>query len=222
VVETDHRRPADRAAAIIGGAADDDGVDQADLPPTGGEAPAVHRLPAVQIGTYVGYGVAAGLVILGVVLLVRSFVVKPAARRPAAPYASLTARLLGRSRRRQYWLSWVGLAVLLAAATGLLRGSWAAPALVLPLWIWVSLRRLHDFDAPSWLAWLVPSVDLVVVTINTLSGAGTSVAGVVAGLVVLAATPIYVLVIGLIPGTKGPNRFGPAHGEAAFDAAVFD
>jgi uncharacterized membrane protein YhaH (DUF805 family) len=48
---------------------------------------------------------------------------------------SLLNRLLGRSRRREYWLSMLGLAVALAALTGMLHGSWAAPAIVLPFWI---------------------------------------------------------------------------------------
>ena len=135
---------------------------------------------------------------------------------------SLLNRLLGRSRRREYWLSMLGLAVALAALTGMLHGSWAAPAIVLPFWIWVALRRVHDFDAPSWLAWLVPGLELAMSIFDPISTARTDLAVILASVIMVLATPIFIVVIGLIPGTKGPNRFGPDPGAAGFDAAAFD
>jgi len=195
-----------------------------ELPPVGGAAPAAHAaLPAMaQAVTYVGYGIAAALMILGVVLLVRSFVVAPPPRRPAAPYASLTARLLGRSRRREYWLSVVGFIVAATTMNGLFQGSWVVVAVVIPIWLLIALRRLHGFGASGWWAWVIPGFDAVQWAVRTMLPILYRSIEAASILTTLVVTLGYVLIVGIIPGTRGPNRFGPAPGEAAFDAEVFD
>jgi uncharacterized membrane protein YhaH (DUF805 family) len=81
---------------------------------------------------------------------------------------------------------------------------------------------VHDFDAPSWLAWLVPGLELAMSIFDPISTARTDLAVILASVIMVLATPIFIVVIGLIPGTKGPNRFGPDPGAAGFDAAAFD
>jgi uncharacterized membrane protein YhaH (DUF805 family) len=201
-----------------------------DLPP-GGSAPgarsALDAAPAAaRIGTYIGYGVAAAIMLLGAYLLVRSFVVKPPLRRPTQPYASLTARLLGRSRRREYWPSIVALTFVFLVLFGIARGSWMVAAGVLPLWSLIALRRVHDFNAVVWWALAIPALDLVLMVIRTIARAGflrvDPPFDAYATLTAMLASMSFVIIVGIIPGTKGRNRYGPAHNAPAFDPEVFD
>jgi uncharacterized membrane protein YhaH (DUF805 family) len=107
--------------------------------------------------------------------------------------------LKGRIPRQTYWLHGV-LALLLAGVVldGLLAIARVEPdtanGLVSLLLLWpliaVSVKRQHDFDFSAWWALIhfVPAVGSVVL----------------------------LLADGLVPGTPGPNRYGPAPRPAAF------
>src|SRR5262249_20942265 len=124
--------------------------------------------------------------------------------------------LSGRSSRQEFWLGYIGLTAVLAVLIRTL------PNLVLPsgpfyystrdeldlalqlpttvalmIVVWplivIFVKRLHDFNASGW--WL-----LAMVAIPPISKA-TNINLVMLNIVVIA-------VLGLIPGTRGNNRFG--------------
>jgi uncharacterized membrane protein YhaH (DUF805 family) len=84
----------------------------------------------------------------------------------------------------------------------------------------VGVRRLHDTDRTGW--WLWAPVVGVVVLFGGLAGAGLSISqpnaasgignlvvvGIVGGIVIFAIA-LAVFVFMCLPGTDGPNRFGP-------------
>jgi uncharacterized membrane protein YhaH (DUF805 family) len=114
---------------------------------------------------------------------------------PLRKYAEFT----GRARRAEYWLYALGLYVVMGVLIGLIMASSPAGAdfnpigVVLALLVValslgtfvpslaVSFRRLHDIDRSAW--WLL-------IALIPLIG------------------PIVLLVFTLLPGTRGPNRFG--------------
>lgn len=84
---------------------------------------------------------------------------------------------------------------------------------VLAVTLAMSVRRLHDRDKSAWwlLAfWAAPAACFATaswLTEQTGDGGGPALAALIAGL----AFELWSLVeIGLLPGAKGPNRFGPA------------
>lgn len=112
----------------------------------------------------------------------------PASREPSfwywafLPFSGYT-EFSGRARRREYWSYTLFLSIVAAVALGI--GTTAMVLLTLgvflPSWA-VTVRRLHDMNASGWLILiaLIPYVGL----------------------------PIL-LVMFLVPGTAGPNIFGP-------------
>jgi uncharacterized membrane protein YhaH (DUF805 family) len=146
---------------------------------------------------------------------------------PAIPtIACLLFSFRGRAGRMPFWLIWVTWLVLIQTfdyawdagiGTAILAGHSrvtaiaiqavvALPALVSCLA--VSARRLHDRDKSAW--WLVPygvipyaigplAVLLLPFTYTTI----------IAAMVASMALTLWVLVdLGLMPGTRGPNRYG--------------
>jgi uncharacterized membrane protein YhaH (DUF805 family) len=138
---------------------------------------------------------------------------------------TLIARVLGRSRRREFLLSFAAMIAvyLLGGAT---IGQLPTALVLLPVQVLIYVRRLHDFDARGW--W-------------TLAPFGIGIAFIAAPFVLVAAFPtlvmnfrfyevimvgaiwfIFLLTLAITPGTRRANRFGPAHGREAVMAEVFD
>lgn len=144
----------------------------------------------------------------------------------------------GRLSRLDWWIFGVALNIVGAALTGLfselflrpggeLWGSATAPAqmvglAVTALLIWPSLaltvKRRHDRDRPGW---MMAILFAVMVTLNSLPLLYVVLAvaawehwgwlGAVAFCLFLFALWILTLVLlGILPGTKGPNRYGPS------------
>ena len=137
--------------------------------------------------------------------------------------ASLIQRLFGRSRRREFWLCIAG--VFVAGLIGRQLGpvSHLTGWILSPFELWFCVRRLHDVNASGlWVFALFAAVFGLPFLIAYATPWGASdvrlYAVGIAGLVWLG----FFVVLGLIPGTKGANRFGPAHGKTAVDASVFD
>ena len=129
----------------------------------------------------------------------------------------------GRTSRLGYWrlqvplilfaaVFWCG-GFLLAELTGVDWLSGLGVVALLPLvWAVTALyfRRLHDRNKSGW--WMVPfyfgplAIDLAV---YTLAGHGENQT---AGLIALAGLALWIwafVEVGLLGGTRGPNRFGP-------------
>lgn len=114
----------------------------------------------------------------------------------------------GRTRRRLYWLF---LALHLAAYAGLqtLIGGYA-DWLAVPIWILIGGRRLHDFGKTAWWA-LIPFCAGFVG--GFLSSVGAPMPEETTWIIVLGLLSVLVMVvIGLWPGDKAANRFGPPPG----------
>jgi uncharacterized membrane protein YhaH (DUF805 family) len=99
--------------------------------------------------------------------------------------------LHGRITRATFWLHgvaglfWLGvLLVMLLEIAGVPADTAAALAVLLLVWpnIAISVKRLHDFDFSGWWA--------------------------AANLVAPLGSLVVMLVDGIVPGTRGPNRFG--------------
>ncbi|MFL1462950.1 DUF805 domain-containing protein [Roseococcus sp. DSY-14] len=114
-----------------------------------------------------------------------------------------------RQRRAAYALTVLGLMVLLALLGLGMAGGGALGVLALPLALllaWMggvnTVRRLHDMDRTGWhLLWIAALSALG----NLVGQAGLSGVSAVLGLASLAVF----LGLCLIPGTPGPNRYGP-------------
>jgi uncharacterized membrane protein YhaH (DUF805 family) len=146
------------------------------------------------------------------------------------PTVPTIARLLfsfrGRAGRIPFWLVWVswvliiqvvdyawdaGISAVLFASYGTvttiaIRVLIAVPALVSG--VAVSVRRLHDRDKSAW--WLVP-YGLVPTAIGplTLTLLPIDYVTLITASIASAALSLWALVdLGLIPGTRGPNRYG--------------
>jgi uncharacterized membrane protein YhaH (DUF805 family) len=132
-------------------------------------------------------------------------------------YADFT----GRARRREYWFfvlfailsqfiaSGLDLAVSALLGFGLFQ-ILVGLALLVP-GIAAGVRRLHDRNMSGW--WLLaPSGASLVLTLLSLLGGGGILGGLLAA-VALGAGFLLVVILAL-PGTPGPNRFGPDPKEA--------
>ena len=134
----------------------------------------------------------------------------------------------GRSRRMEYWsyalLVFVTMTVIgyievkmgwsRSAASGAPRGdreggflsSIVMFAFLIP-GLAVAVRRLHDSDRVGW--WLALPVAPVLFWIVALIGQFNSDTLFKPVLVAIVVSPLVVLAFMCLPGTKGPNRFGP-------------
>ena len=136
-------------------------------------------------------------------------------------------RLLGRGKRWEYWLA---IAAFCLAPTLVIAIAPRAVQLAIWLpflpWLWVTVRRLHDFGASAWWVLFIPAFDvacipglaLIRLALHQRAGPGPMLDAQSA--FILATTAAYVLIVGVIPGTKGPNRFGGA--KKVIDMEVFD
>jgi uncharacterized membrane protein YhaH (DUF805 family) len=117
----------------------------------------------------------------------------------------------GRLGRRQYWANGVTTVflsiVLFGMVAALLNIPWLAPfSKLLVAWSSTVLiaRRAHDFGFSGWWAAIYTAVLLVVPPIMVTFGIGQSFAWLTIVLVLL--------VFGLVPGDRAPNRFGLPQG----------
>jgi uncharacterized membrane protein YhaH (DUF805 family) len=110
----------------------------------------------------------------------------------------------------------VGIIDRLLSDTGVLSGAYNV-SLLLPL-VGVTARRLHDTDRSAWwlLLVLVPffSAGFIAAFASRLYGADSDAFGSIGALMILAAVALVVfavllLVFMVLPGTRGPNRYGP-------------
>lgn len=137
-------------------------------------------------------------------------------RPPRAPgamdWGSLFATSDGRLRRSHYW---IGMLILfgvhrLLGPVPLLGGVIAFAAFVLCMAL--QARRLRDFGQSAW--WLlIPLAVWIAGWVSTMSAVSALSPTNVAGLAGLGLASIFALafivVIGLIPGQRGRNRYGP-------------
>lgn len=142
------------------------------------------------------------------------------AMRPLKKYATFS----GRAPRAEYWwfyLAYILLAVLLQilssihALFGLLGILYLA--LIIPM-LAVGVRRLHDINRTGWwlLAPFVPYLIGFAIAAPALLSSGGNVLAAQAGLgsaaiffLIGGILAIVLLVFTVLPGTKGPNRYGP-------------
>lgn len=121
------------------------------------------------------------------------------------PIRKLTRFVTGRSSRREYWPSLAGLVALNLAVTALATPSIASLA-CLPVWIVIGSRRLHDFGQTGW--WSLTGF-VVGFVLGFGRGVGVDISPSLEfwtnGLVAI----IMFAVIGLAPGNRESNRFGP-------------
>ncbi len=149
------------------------------------------------------------------------------------------AQFSGRAPRAEYWWFYLGyiiLAIVLNVLTGIseifgLLGI-AYLALIIPA-IAVGVRRLHDIDRTGWwlLAPILPyAIGFAMMLPAIMSGAadpanpfnmtGLGLASIF--LLLGLAMAITLFIFSLLPGTKGPNRYGPdPYGEQENLEAVF-
>ena len=149
------------------------------------------------------------------------------------------AQFSGRAPRAEYWWFYLGyiiLALVLNILTGIseifgLLGILYL-ALVIPM-IAVGVRRLHDIDRTGWwlLAPILPyAIGFAMMFPAMMSGAAdpanpfnmTGLGLVSIFLLLGLAMAVLVFVFSVLPGTKGPNRYGPdPYGEQENLEAVF-
>ncbi len=138
----------------------------------------------------------------------------------------------GRVSRKDYWLRFVlvsigvviaaivvlgGLAYLLGQAGGILAGLVAVPLYIALLWagVCVSAKRFHDRDMSGWwVLWFI----LIGLGINIVQYAGMAALGgdsaagaivaLVTGLAALAVSIVQLVILGFLPGVRGPNQYG--------------
>jgi len=126
-----------------------------------------------------------------------------------------------RINRAKYWLAWglwlaASLAVIVTTfLLGILFGPWVSViilclTLILGLlgimsWIAVGLKRLHDRDKSGWWLLLFYLGPAVLDAMGQLAGGG----GVIFRLAASAVSIWGLIELGCLPGTAGPNRYGP-------------
>jgi uncharacterized membrane protein YhaH (DUF805 family) len=129
----------------------------------------------------------------------------------------------GRASRAQYWLVVISNFVLMVAGIVLVAHAVApasAEAGLIAMVIWagvlivsslaISAKRLRDFDFSAW--WLVAmaaAFAAIGLVEGFLSIGGHAAPARLTTAVGNVLTLIVMLVLGSIPGTRGPNRFGP-------------
>jgi uncharacterized membrane protein YhaH (DUF805 family) len=130
------------------------------------------------------------------------------------PQKGLEAWVAGRGRRREFWAWCIPLTVATGAlaATGIPGITLVAGIPMLLVWI----RRLHDLGFTGWLA------PLINIAINVLGYAATAAlsedAAAIAGLLLFLAA---LTVLGVLPGQRTTNRYGPPTGKAGKLAETF-
>lgn len=145
------------------------------------------------------------------------------AKRPLQRYANFKDR----APRAEYW--WFYLAYIVALFVAMLidgalgfggeGGMGVGPlyillalGLIIPS-IAVTVRRLHDTNRSGWWILLPVLPYAIVIAMMLTAGAAGSPTGMLAGaglgMILVFAAVIAFIIFMILPGTKGPNRFGP-------------
>ena len=120
--------------------------------------------------------------------------------------------LSGRAARTEFW--WFALAALVVyIITGLVPGaSWVVGPVLALLLLAVGVRRLHDTGRTGW--WIIPlyipvlgAPIAIILTLWTRPFLGGSFSAFL--LMAVVAMELAVLAMLALPGTRGPNRYGP-------------
>ena len=118
-----------------------------------------------------------------------------------------------RSTRAEYWLSLVALASVHVILGSTLRSPAIVSLVDLPFWLLIAARRLHDFEAHAVWALIPLATGFALGFLQGFLAAFGSAALIAAPdqntIVALVATTSCVA-IGLWPGAKSENRYGPA------------
>jgi uncharacterized membrane protein YhaH (DUF805 family) len=141
------------------------------------------------------------------------------AMRPLKRYADFS----GRAPRAEYWWFYLAYIIFLIVVEILTRISvffgilgLAYLALIIPM-IAVAVRRLHDINRTGW--WLLAPlgpylIGFAMILPAMMSGAGgppsftgLGIAGIFMAIGMVLA--IVLFIFSLLPGTRGPNRYGP-------------
>ena len=141
----------------------------------------------------------------------------------------------GRMGRKAYWIANAALAAVFAVIAFVVSGQEAPRYLGLGLvgsWGWIATRRLHDIGKSGWLVAVpvmlqivvFPLVLWVLVVTHWLEALGSEASVTVAIYSVVAVEATFTIWLGLAPGHRGPNKYGPPPGQrtGATTAAIFE
>jgi uncharacterized membrane protein YhaH (DUF805 family) len=116
----------------------------------------------------------------------------------------------GRSARLEYWLSVLAIVSIETAFSLIFHLGEFGQFIGFGLWLYVSARRLHDFNRSAMWGW---SIFLLGMAVGLSKRTGVpflhiTMSEQLANSILALATLIVILTLGLIPGTNGQNRFG--------------
>lgn len=131
--------------------------------------------------------------------------------------------LAGRARRRTWWLVAVSLPIALFAAGRALSAPMqpVAAAFAVLMWLlvlpqaWVTLARLHDRGLSGWWGLVLTAPTLLFGALLRFAPAGPDAPALFADMLTalsvlgLPALLVLILICGVLPGSRGANRFGP-------------
>jgi uncharacterized membrane protein YhaH (DUF805 family) len=126
---------------------------------------------------------------------------------------------VGRASRLRYWICMVVyIAIFVAVATiAVMAGlpMFAVQLALPPVWILlIAVPRLHDFGRSGWWALTPFAFGFFVGLGSVLAGVEeTPEAAMIKNAVISVVSLVITLVIGVIPGTRGDNMFGPQPGK---------
>lgn len=118
----------------------------------------------------------------------------------------IEAWFAGRGRRREYWL-WVAPIILLSWVLGAAGLEPLGTLVTVPV-LFAFIRRLHDLGRSGWWAPVI-NIGCNVVFVASAAFGGEAGGGVVGSLAYLGA----IVILGILPGEKGRNRYGPQPGQ---------
>ncbi len=128
---------------------------------------------------------------------------------PAPGRSSFMAGLVGaRINRKAYWLSVGALCALAVGFSYVLGSQHGLSTLMTVFFIRIFASRLHDFGRSGWWQLVLYGTQLGVIIFLTKDGQPTD--GLVG--VALLIQFVFTAVLGLIPGNRDANRFGPPPG----------
>jgi len=127
---------------------------------------------------------------------------------------------MGARINRKVYALWAGALIAVTVGVGLLGSASLGRGVGIGLqyvWIMMFTARLHDLGRSGWWQVLLYAAQ-VALMLGLAFGAGWQVdeAAGLAAILQFVAT----IALGLIPGQRGPNRFGPAPGEPATEAVA--